>query len=112
NEWLRAFTEQFQVRHPQCRCLALEWSVWSDIGMGQRLGRMESLVQQGITPIPPQAGVEILLDLLRTQTRKTALVVTGRFGEPPTLKLEQAELPLGRFLEHQRVYYPGVELIL
>ena len=37
NEWLTNLTEQFQAAHPHCRCLALEWSVWSGVGMGQRL---------------------------------------------------------------------------
>jgi enediyne polyketide synthase len=39
------------------------------------------------------------------------VVLTGRFGEPPTLKLDRPELPLLRFLEQPRVYYPGVELV-
>jgi len=112
NEWMTAFTEDFQSRHPRCRCLALEWSVWSSIGMGERLGRMESLVQQGIMPIPPEVGVRILLDLVQRRALPTALVVAGRFGEPPTLKFAQPELPLRRFLERRRVYYPGVELIV
>ncbi len=112
NEWLRAFTEDFQTRHPQCRCLALEWSVWSSIGMGERLGRMESLIQHGIMPIPPEVGVRILLELVQNRALPTAVVVGGRFGEPPTLKFDQPELPLRRFLERRRVYYPGVELVV
>jgi enediyne polyketide synthase len=110
NEWMTAFTEDFQARYPQCRCLALEWSVWSNIGMGERLGRMESLIQQGIMPIPPEVGVRILLDLVQRRVLPTALVVTGRFGEPPTLKFAQPELPLRRFLERRRVYYRSLPI--
>ena len=40
-----------------------------------------------------------------------SVVVTGRYGEAATLKVDQPELPLLRFLEQPRVYYPGVELI-
>ena len=112
NEWLTAFTEEFQAAHPQCRCLALEWSVWSGVGMGERLGRIESLVQQGIMPIPPDEGVKILLESVRRPQSGVALVITGRFGGPPTLKLNAPELPLRRFLDRKRVYYPGVELIV
>jgi enediyne polyketide synthase len=43
---------------------------------------------------------------------KTSLVVTGRFGEPPTLKIQKPELPFLRFLEQPKAYYPGVELIV
>lgn len=112
NEWLTAFTEQFQAEHPKCRCLAFEWSVWSGVGMGERLGRVESLIQEGIMPIPPDEGVRILLGWLQRPPPSVALVVTGRFGSPPTVRLTEPELPLQRFLEKPRVYYPGVELVV
>ncbi len=112
NEWLTNLTERFQREHSQCRCLAVEWSVWSGVGMGQRLGRIEALQQQGITPIPADAGIAILEQLLARLLPAVAVVVTGRFGDPPTLKLEQPDLPFLRFLEQPRVFYPGVELIV
>src|SRR5262249_44785755 len=52
NEWLTRLTERWQAQHPHCRCLAVEWSVWSGAGMGQRLGRMDTFIRKGITPIP------------------------------------------------------------
>ena len=112
NEWLAAQTEQFQRQFPQCRCVALEWSVWSGAGMGERLGRIETLAQQGISAISVTEGVRIFCELLRQPAAATSLVVSGRFGEIPTVKLSGAELPLQRFLERKRVFYPGVELIL
>ena len=112
NEWLAALTREFQAKHPRCRCLALEWSVWSGAGMGERLGRVETLTQNGITPITVNKGVRVFCELLRQPAMTTSLVVAGRFGEPPTLKLLGPELPLRRFLERKRVFYPGVELIV
>jgi hypothetical protein len=41
NEWLSRLTEEFQSSHPNCRCRAVERSVWSGVGMGQRLGRLD-----------------------------------------------------------------------
>ena len=79
--------------------------------MGARLGRLESLRQQGITPISPEAGVAVLEQLLRHKQPAITVVVTGRLGELPTLKLAKPELPFLRFLEQPRVFYPGVELI-
>jgi enediyne polyketide synthase len=111
NEWLTNLTEDFQKAHTHCRCLAAEWSVWSGVGMGARLGRIESLRQQGITPISPEAGVRILEQLLRQRDCPTSVVIAGRFGELPTLKLAKPELPFRRFLEQPRVFYPGVELV-
>ena len=52
------------------------------------------------------------VDLLRQPAPAVSLVVTGRFGEPPTLKMLEPELPLRRFLERKRVFYPGVELVV
>jgi enediyne polyketide synthase len=117
NEWLTHLTECWQKEHPGCRCLAVEWSIWSGVGMGQRLGRVDALVQQGITPITVAEGVGTLCRLLAAHGQGAAapapvsLVVTGRFGEPPTLGLDRPGLPLSRFLEWPRVYYPGVELV-
>ena len=112
NEWLAVLTREFQERHPACRCLALEWSVWSGAGMGERLGRIETLLQNGITPITVEEGVRTFCRLVSHEASAVALVVAGRFGQPPTLKLAEPELPLRRFIEHQRVFYPGVELVV
>lgn len=111
NAWLTHLTERFQAAHPHCRCLALEWSVWSGVGMGERLGRIDALIREGITPITPEVGLAMLGRLLAQPLPAVSVVVTGRFGEPPTLQVERPELPLLRFLEQPRVYYPGVELI-
>ena len=112
NEWLTRLVERLGRDRPACRCLVLEWSVWSGTGMGQRLGRVEALAREGITPIPPDEGVAMLGRLLDRHFPSSAVVVTGRFGPTPMLGVEQPELPLRRFLERPRVYYPGVELVV
>src|SRR5436853_1441687 len=99
NQWLTALTEQWQADQPHCRCVALEWSIWSGVGMGQRLGRVDALIQQGITPIPPDEGVSLLKHLLAQASGQVATVVSGRFGQAPTLRMAQPELPFLRFLE-------------
>ncbi|MFP5265241.1 MAG: SDR family NAD(P)-dependent oxidoreductase [Blastocatellia bacterium] len=111
NEWLTRFAERFQQDHPSCRCLSIEWSVWSGVGMAQRLGGVDALTRAGITPITPNVGVSIMRSLLNRRLPSVPVVVTGRYGGLDTLKMEQAELPLMRFLEHPRAHYPGVELI-
>jgi enediyne polyketide synthase len=110
NEWMARDVERWGADHAHCRCLTIEWSVWSGIGMGRRLGRIDELMRQGITPITPEEGVRVLKDLLSRET-PASLVVTGRFGDPPTLRLDRPELPFARFLERPRLHYPGVELI-
>ena len=112
NEWLAREVARFSAVHPRCRCLTLDWSVWSGVGMGERLGAVENLIRQGITPIPPDAGVAALRALLARPPASGSVVVTGRFGEPPTVELERPELPLLRFLERPRIHVPGVELVV
>ena len=110
NERLAALTERFQREHPRCHCLCLEWSVWSGLGMGQKLGRVEALLQHGVTAIPPDEGARLFCELIAARSQSVSIVVTGRFGNPPTLRLDCAPLPRGRFLENPRVQNP-VELI-
>ncbi|MDP2834142.1 MAG: type I polyketide synthase [Pseudomonadota bacterium] len=111
NEWLSWMTEAFRTRHPQCRCLALEWSLWSGVGMGERLGRVDALLREGITPITPDLGLGMLRRLVWSGLPVAGVVVSGRLGSAPTVKFAGPALPLLRFLERPRLYYPGVELV-
>jgi enediyne polyketide synthase len=112
NEWLVHLTERFQHAYPATKCLVIEWSVWAGTGMGERLGRVEALVGQGITPIPQEDGIAMLRRLLAQPALAVSVVVAGRLGDMPTLKLERPPLPMMRFLERPRVYYPGIELVV
>lgn len=112
NEWLTRLTEQWQTQHPHCRCIATEWSVWSGVGMGQRLGRLDALAQAGVDAMAPDQAVDVLCRMLDDPPPRVAVVVTGRFGDPPTVNYDRRELPLLRFLERTRIHYPGVELVV
>lgn len=112
NEWLTLLTERLQAKHPSCRCVSLEWSIWSGVGMGERLGRVDALARQGITPIPPDQGVALMRELLAHPALPTALVISGRLGEQSSRALTLPELPFLRFVEQVRVQYPGIELVV
>ncbi len=111
NDWQTELTRRISQAQTQCRCLALEWSVWAGAGMGERLGVLESLTREGISPITVDEGIATLLELISTPDLPTALVVMGRAGDLPTIAFEPHELPLARFLDRPRVYYPGIELV-
>lgn len=111
NEWLTRLAEEWQTAHPHCRCMSIEWSVWAGVGMGERLASLEVLRQQGIVPIPSEAGVAMLHELLARPLPVVPVVVAGRYGTMPTFQIEPRELPFMRFLERPRVYYPGIELV-
>jgi len=111
NDWLTELTKRIADTYPHCRCLALEWSVWSGAGMGERLGVLESLTREGISPISVDDGIELLRQVLASPQTPASLVVMGRAGGLPTITLEPRELPLTRFIDRPRVHYPGIELV-
>ena len=113
NEALEPILRDFQQGNPHCHCLNLEWSVWSGTGMGERLGRIELLQRRGIQPITPDQGIQLLLQLIKQSLPGgPSLVVSSRFGSMPTIRQAAQELPLLRFLERPRVFYPGIELVV
>ena len=112
NDWLARLTAEAGRRFPGCRAVCLEWSVWSGVGMGERLSAVESLLRAGITPIPPDEGVRLLRQVLTLPRLPASVVVTGRTDGLDTLRHERRELPLLRFLERPLVQYDGVELVV
>ncbi|MDT0329480.1 type I polyketide synthase [Nocardiopsis lambiniae] len=110
NDRMSALAEEYGRLHPRTRVLAIEWSVWSGSGMGERMGVVESLAREGVTPISVDEGLEVLRDLLSDTSAGPVIVVCGRLGAPPTLPAP-ATLPLGRFLERILVHHPGTELV-
>jgi enediyne polyketide synthase len=124
NEWLARLTKEFGEAHPQCRAICIEYSVWSGMGMGERLGTMDMLRRQGITPIAPDAATRLAIDLAAANVgtafspsgqavaRPTfSLMACGRLGDPPTIRFDAEAPPLLRFLEQPKVHIAGVELI-
>ncbi|EDY52387.1 PskE [Streptomyces clavuligerus] len=111
NEWLTDLTEEFARSHPHCRTLCLEWSVWSGVGMGERLSVVESLVREGITPVTPDQGVEILRRLVADPDAPAVTVISGRTEGIATVRRDSPPLPLLRFVEKPLIRYHGVELV-
>ncbi|GAA2359916.1 polyketide synthase [Catellatospora methionotrophica] len=111
NEWLADLTEQVGREHPQCRSLCLEWSVWSGVGMGERLSVVESLTRDGVTPVTPEQGIAILRRLLADPDTAPVTVISGRTEGIDTVRYDLPELPLLRFVGRPLLRYHGVELV-
>ncbi|GIH21905.1 polyketide synthase [Acrocarpospora phusangensis] len=111
NEWLCALTERFAAEHPDCRTLCMEWSVWSGVGMGERLAVVESLTRDGITPVTPDQGVEIMRRLVSDPDAPVVTVISGRTEGIETVRYDRPELPLLRFVDRPLIRYHGVELV-
>ncbi|MBT2212758.1 type I polyketide synthase [Actinomadura sp. NEAU-AAG7] len=111
NEWLADLTREVAARHPRCRTLCLQWSVWSGVGMGERLDVAEALARDGITPITPDQGVRMLRRLVTDPDAPVDVVVSGRTGDIDTVRREAPEPPLLRFADRPLVRYHGAELV-
>ncbi|PNG23517.1 type I polyketide synthase [Streptomyces cahuitamycinicus] len=111
NEWLAHLTEEVARRRPQCRTVCMEWSVWSGVGMGEKLSVVESLAREGITPVSPDQGVEILLRLINDPDAPVTAVISGRTEGIETIRRDLPPLPLLRFAGTPLIRYHGVELV-
>ncbi|GAA2553221.1 type I polyketide synthase [Winogradskya consettensis] len=111
NDWMAELTREYGQRNPHCRSICLEWSVWSGVGMGERLSVIENLTREGITPITPDQGVEVLRRLLADPQSPPVVVISGRTSGIDTIRYDTPELPLLRFVQRPLVHYAGVELI-
>jgi len=112
NEWLTRRCAELATRYPEGRWLAVEWSAWADTGMGVRLGVLDGLIRQGLAPVPPDAGVDLLLRLLARPELPPAVLVTGRLPASSTLRWHSpGDAPCGRFATSPLHHTPGVELV-
>lgn len=112
NDWMRHDLEAWAEKHPETRVHTLEWSLWSDIGMGERLGVVDRLRDQGIAPITPEAGAAAMLDVLTDDTAPPTVMLAGRFPATATLGQRSESWPTLRFAEEELVRVPGVEAVL
>ncbi|MFF0430002.1 SDR family NAD(P)-dependent oxidoreductase [Streptomyces sp. NPDC004520] len=111
NEWLADLTEEVARTHPNVRARCMEWSVWSGVGMGEKLSVVESLSREGITPVSPDQGVEILLRLIEDPDAPVVTVISGRTEGIDTVRRDLPTLPMLRFTGNPLVRYHGVELV-
>lgn len=111
NDQLALYINELSRQHQHCRCLTLEWSVWDETGMGVALNSVEALKTKGVWPIPVNGGLQLLQEMIADTSCEGRTIISGRYGEIPTLNYTKKSLPLGRFLSKIRHHVPGVEII-
>lgn len=108
NDLLRRATLELSHELPACRCAVLEWSAWAEVGMAERIGRLDALIQRGLSPISIDDGVRMFL---RSLGASGAIAITGRLGDAGIAAFRPRALPLSRFIERPLVHVPEVELV-
>jgi enediyne polyketide synthase len=111
NAMQSAATEAWAAAAPNRAALAIEWSVWGGMGMGETLGTIERLSAQGVDAISVDDALAAF-DHLMARNAVGTVAVTSRFGPPPDVSLGSSELPMARFIDEPKVHFPGVELIV
>ncbi|OLB75827.1 MAG: hypothetical protein AUI14_20275 [Actinobacteria bacterium 13_2_20CM_2_71_6] len=111
NEWLARRCFELSLAVPEVRWLNIEWSAWTGVGMGVRLGALDGLVRQGLSPIPVEEGTDLLLRVLATPALPPTVMIAGRLPATPTLRWETADEESARFLETRLGWTSGVELV-
>lgn len=111
NEALSLAATRWANELPGRSSLALEWSVWGGMGMGERLGTIERLSSLGVDPISVDDALAAFNDLIEAGATGTVAVVS-RFGCPPDLDRGCLELPSLRFVDRPLVHYPAKEVVI
>jgi len=120
NEALDLIMRSFATQHPETAVLSAAFSVWEEVGMGMRMGSVQSLGKMGISAIPKDEGTRRFLRLVKNDPGDCQVIVAaamrtmsafelGGFDtwSPPLFSLPAAS----RFLEQILVNEPSVKVV-
>lgn len=112
NDQLAGEICSFSQSYPNCKSVTIQWSIWSETGMGINLNSIDHLKSKGIWPIPIANGLKILDDFINDDSVKNGrYIVSGRYGDLPTLNFKREKLNIGRFIGEVVHYLPQLELV-
>jgi enediyne polyketide synthase len=112
NAWLNGALQSVLHFYPHIHCLSLGYSIWSETGLGKKLGAVESLAKQGITPINSKDGIDSYIQLTRQPCLSSTFLIIGRMTpELEATLFAPAQKPDGRFLEKIQRWVPAGELV-
>ncbi|MEY4180675.1 MAG: Phthiocerol/phenolphthiocerol synthesis polyketide synthase type PpsA, partial [Planctomycetota bacterium] len=80
NDLLCKLVKQFSDRHPECRAVCLDWPAWDEIGMAARPESRFALQAMKVRFMPPDEGVQHLLDELQARSQRTEVAIMDREG--------------------------------
>lgn len=110
NGRMRELARVLAARLTDCWVCNVDWTAWSGAGMGERLDVLDQLIRSGVSPLPLDRGVEMLIQLLASRPAAASVVVTGRLPQLDRAA-EQPPSAEHRFVRRIIAFIPGVELV-
>lgn len=112
NEVMDNVLAQYAAKHPATHVVTTAFSVWSEVGMGVRMGSTDYLAKMGIEAIPPRLGVERFVHSLTHKTPTRQTVIAARLAGLDTWSVDEMPRPkVDRFLETIVYQYSQVEVV-
>ncbi|NEZ63613.1 SDR family NAD(P)-dependent oxidoreductase [Leptolyngbyaceae cyanobacterium CCMR0082] len=120
NEALDLILRDYKQQHPTTEIISIAYSVWSEVGMGAKMGAVSGLSRMGIGAISLQEGVDRFVQLMEQNPGNSQVVIAARIDGrisrqhnfdtwlPPRNSPPQNF----KFLEQILMSEPGVETIV
>jgi enediyne polyketide synthase len=120
NEAVDLILRKFKQNHAETSILSMAFSVWSEVGMGARMGTVKNLNRMGIEAMPTDEGVRRFLKLMFKDPGDTQVIISARLGGIETLRRGFDTWNTKRykpdesfqFLEDVRIMEPDVEVVV
>ena len=113
NAWLDATIRELHAVHPELHCLSLGYTIWSETGLGRKLGAVDSLHAAGTVPVDTREGVARYLALLDRSVPDPVCIITGRLNDELDPYLFPPHPPIRyRFLQRILRYIPQTECVV
>ncbi len=119
NEALDLILRDYKQKHPDTEIISIAYSVWSEVGMGAKMGAVSGLARMGIGAISLEEGVDRFVQLMEEKPGNAQVVIAARIdGRISRQHNFDTWLPLRvsppkefKFLENILMNEPGVETI-
>ncbi|MBF0442388.1 MAG: SDR family NAD(P)-dependent oxidoreductase, partial [Oligoflexales bacterium] len=114
NESLHLLTRCYQREHPETQVQSYAYSIWNDVGMGHKLGSLQTLKMMGIGAISVEDGVRQFMNLFKYRNEDhTQTIISSRVIKIPTwpflYEVPVAGLP---FVQDVKFVMPEMEAIV
>jgi NAD(P)-dependent dehydrogenase (short-subunit alcohol dehydrogenase family) len=80
NELVAKFMLHLAERRPATRCVALDWTGWSGVGLAARGGAADVMSERGLAVLTPAQGVALFRDELLRGRDSGEVVIAGPLG--------------------------------